>query len=858
MPNKTEDPIAASTAEATPAAEAAPAAEATPAAEAAPAAEATPAAEAAPAAEAEPAVEAAPTAEDYGASNITVLEGLEAVRTRPAMYIGSTGPSGLHHLVYEVVDNSIDEALAGFCDSVLVVLHEDGSCSVEDNGRGIPVGSHSKFPNKSAAEVVLTVLHAGGKFDKGTYKVSGGLHGVGVSCVNALSEWLVLDVWRSGRHYSQRYSRGGVPATTLDDIGPTTKRGTRIQFMPDDEIFRETTILSREILGRRLQELAFLNSGVAITLDDRREEIQETFQYDGGLRSFVEHLNQARSALHKDVIYLSGEKDDVIVEVALQWTSSYSETINSFVNNINTIDGGTHVSGLKASLTRTINSYSQEKNLLKSNKGESISGDDIREGLTCVLSVKIPEPQFEGQTKGKLGNSEVKGIVESIVNEHLDAYLQENPRISKSIISKAVEASRAREAARRARDLARRKSALEGGDLPGKLADCQEKDPARCELYLVEGDSAGGSAKQGRDRRYQAILPLRGKILNVEKARFDRMLANEEIRTIISALGTGIGPDFNPEKLRYSRIIIMTDADVDGSHIRTLLLTFFFRQMHALVKDGHLYIAQPPLYKVKRGKKERYLKDDTALEEFLLSQGGRSLSVTDASGRRLSGEDLQETVEDIRRYSRRLLSTSRRRVPEVVDAWYGLGGHQIDFTDRAAVEAMIARLREALAELDSNLHITTISVADADESGVHRLEIYTLRDGEERKTILGPIPEEAANFAVLLDKLTESLPLPAMVTGINTPIRGWRLLLDMILTGARKGYEIQRYKGLGEMNPDQLWETTMDPERRSLLQVAMENPPQADQIFSILMGDAVDPRRRFIQNNALNVRNLDI
>ena len=791
---------------------------------------------------------------EYGASSITVLEGLKAVRTRPAMYIGSTGPSGLHHLVYEVVDNSIDEALAGHCDHVVVTIHDDGSCSVEDNGRGIPVDNHPKL-NRPAAEVVLTVLHAGGKFDKGSYKVSGGLHGVGVSCVNALSEWLILHVWRDGQHHSQRYARG-VPVEDLKCVGKTDKRGTLIQFYPDDEIFQETVVFSRDVLSRRLQELAFLNPGLTIDLNDERDDSKIKYQYEGGIRTFVEHLNKARTALHEKVVYVSGARDGVEVDIAMQWTSSYSETTNSFVNNINTRDGGTHVSGFKAGLTRTVNTYASEMGLFKANKGETVSGDDIREGVTCVISVKVPEPQFEGQTKGKLGNSEVKGIVDSIFSEQLSHYLQENPKTAKTIIGKAIEASRARDAARRARDLARRKSALEGGELPGKLADCQEKDPSLCELYLVEGDSAGGSAKQGRDRKYQAILPLRGKILNVEKSRFDRMLANEEIRTIISALGTGIGPEFSVEKLRYHRIILMTDADVDGSHIRTLLLTFFFRQMKQLVEGGHLYIAQPPLYKVKRGKKEQYLKDHTALEDFLLDRGVRSLMITDVNDRQVQGEEIQEAVEQIRRFSRRLVDGGRRRLPEVMDLWYGLGGHRVDHSDKAAVTQAADLLKATLEERADNLHVLEMVVSE--ELGKHSLSIRTLRDGEERETQISELPVEAEVFKSLLHRLDELIPLPVQIGGRPEPIFGWYALLRILMESARKGYEIQRYKGLGEMNPDQLWETTMDPENRAMLQVQVDNTVTADQMFSVLMGDAVDPRRNFIQTNALNVRNLDI
>jgi DNA gyrase subunit B len=801
--------------------------------------------------------EGTPEGQEYNQDSIQVLEGLDAVRKRPAMYIGSTGSSGLHHLVYEVVDNSIDEALAGYCDTIFVQLHDDGSCSVEDNGRGIPTEMHSKFPDKSAAEIVLTVLHAGGKFDKGTYKVSGGLHGVGVSCVNALSEWVTLDIWRQGHHHSQRYARG-VPTTPLVAGKDTEKRGTRVRFMPDEDIFTETTVLSRDILARRLQELAFLNPGLTITLRDERDDVTEVFSYDGGIRSFVEHLNQARSSLHPEVVFVSGERDGVVAEVALQWTGSYSSTILSFVNNINTVDGGTHVSGFKSALTRTVNAYALDKGLLKAHKNEGIGGDDIREGLTCVVSVKVPEPQFEGQTKGKLGNSEVKGLVEGIVAEHLSAFLDEHPRTSKSIILKAVEASRAREAARRARDLSRRKSALEGSDLPGKLSDCQEKDPAQCELYLVEGDSAGGSAKQGRDRRYQAILPLRGKILNVEKARFDRMLANEEIRTIISALGAGIGPDFDAKKLRYHRLIIMTDADVDGSHIRTLLLTFFFRQMPALINGGHLYIAQPPLYKIKRGKKEHYLKDDAQLEEFLLSRGLRSLVLQNTSGEQIQSEVLSEQLNRLRRYSRRLDAVSRRFVPEVMDAWYGMNGHNAPYGDAQALQKMSEGLRPALESIAPNLHLTDLQTTGPDEDGIHRLEVVTLRDGSERQTVLSPLPEESAKFRQLVTELSAALPLPMTLMGSGRSIFGWRQLLQVVLQSARKGYEIQRYKGLGEMNADQLWETTMDPSRRTLVKVDVNNQGSADEIFSVLMGDAVDPRRNFIQNNALNVRNLDV
>ena len=798
----------------------------------------------------------------YDASSITVLEGLEAVRKRPAMYIGSTGPMGLHHLVYEVVDNSVDEALAGYCTQVDVVIHEDGSLSVTDNGRGIPVDIHPT-EGKPAAEVALTVLHAGGKFDKGSYKVSGGLHGVGVSCVNALSEWLELDVFRDGVHHQQRYQRGD-PDAPLAAVGDSDRRGTRIRFMPDPDIFTETTNFSFDVLSKRLQELAFLNPGLTIRISDRRDDIAKEFMYEGGIRSFVLHLNEARTALHPDTIYVRGGREGVEAELALQWTSSYAETICSFANNINTVEGGTHVSGLRAGLTRTVNNYASTQGLLKANKGETLGGDDIREGLTCVCSVKISEPQFEGQTKTKLGNSEVKGLVESIVGEQLGYFLDENPTVAKIIVGKALDASRARDAARKARDLARRKSALEGGDLPGKLADCQERVAERCELYLVEGDSAGGSAKQGRDRKYQAILPLRGKILNVEKARFDRMLSNEEIRTIISALGSGIGADFDTEKLRYGRIIIMTDADVDGSHIRTLLLTFFFRQMNTLVTQGHLYIAQPPLYKVKRGKTERYLKDDNALEEFLAGQAVRSLQLHTASGSVLEGDVVAAQFEHVRRYVGMVDRMNRRILPEVLDAWYAIGGHRLGELDDGQLAEVVQKLRAQLAAASAELHITSIDV-DRGEATEDRpapatvVRVYTLRNGEERRSDLtvGAL-DSASALDRLADGLARSLTLPIKMGADGAPIHSWRVFKEIVLEGARRGYDIQRYKGLGEMNPDQLWETTMDPERRTLIQVKVDDAVQADHIFSVLMGDAVDPRRTFIQDNALNVRNLDV
>jgi DNA gyrase subunit B len=793
---------------------------------------------------------------EYDASSITVLEGLEAVRLRPAMYIGSTGPNGLHHLVYEVVDNSIDEALAGECTKVIVILDEDGSCSVEDDGRGIPVAMHPT-EGRPACEVALTTLHAGGKFDKDSYKVSGGLHGVGVSCVNALSEWLKLDIFRNGKHYHQGFTRGDV-MTKLEVRGETPgKRGTKVTFLPDADIFKETVNFSYEVLHTRLQELAFLNPGLMIILDDRRDDRKEEMCYEGGIEEYVKLLNEARPGLHNDVICINGHREGVDVELAMQWTTSYSENLASFTNNIRTVEGGTHVSGFKSALTRTINTFASSKKMIRTDKGESISGDDIREGLTVVLSVKVPEPQFEGQTKTKLGNSEVKGLVESLVSEQLGYFLAENPGVSRSIVSKAVDAGRVRDAARKARDLARRKSALEGSDLPGKLADCQEKDPSKCEIYLVEGDSAGGSAKQGRDRKYQAILPLRGKILNVEKARMDRMLGNQEILTMISALGCSVGMDFNVEKLRYDRIIIMTDADVDGSHIRTLLLTFFFRQMQSLVSEGHLYIAQPPLYKVKRGKKERYLKDDAALDAFLLEQGVKALTMFTASDTQITGEEAFAMLGKIQTYVGRLERAERRVLPDVGDAWYGLGGHLLDVKDKAAMEKASVGIREALELSSPNLHIPNIEVVFDEDLGSYSVIVVTLRDGEERHSRLGHTPSSDGMKDLVLE-LSTLLALPIRLQEGGPEIHSWSSLLSTIMEKARKGYEIQRYKGLGEMNPDQLWDTTMNPETRTLLRVEVENMTRADHIFSVLMGDAVDPRRSFIQDNALNVRNLDV
>lgn len=798
---------------------------------------------------------------EYGASSIQILEGLEAVRKRPGMYIGSTGPRGLHHLVYEVVDNSIDEAMAGHADTVSVVIHQDGSLSVLDNGRGIPVDLHPET-GRPAAEVVMTVLHAGGKFDKGSYKVSGGLHGVGVSCVNFLSEWLKLDIWRDGKHYRMAFARG-VPTADLQEVGTAPevngapKRGTRVHFQADGEIFKETLEFSYDKLADRLRELAFLNPGVTITIRDERDDLQDSFRYDGGLDSFVEYMNVGRTPLHEAPIRVQGERDGVQVDLAMQWTTAYSETLSSFVNNINTIEGGTHVSGLKAALTRTLNGYAQQGNLLKGNKGENLGGDDIREGLTAVLSVRIPEPQFEGQTKTKLGNSEVKGLVEGITAEVLGYFLDENPNVAKLIIGKAIESSRAREAARRARDLARRKSPLEGGDLPGKLADCQEKDAEKCEIYLVEGDSAGGSAKQGRDRKYQAILPLRGKILNVEKARFDKMLASNEIRTIISALGCGIGPEFNPEKLRYGRVIIMTDADVDGSHIRTLLLTFFYRQMPELVVNGHLYIAQPPLYRVKKGRSARYLKDEGAMRDFFFEEAVRTVYIHPAEGdeAQLADEGVRQLVATLETYRDRVERLERRYPPDVLDAWFQV-------TQGGAVEGELleagARLKAHLAEHRPDYRITSMEVEDEEDElvvtfvhlGDEKLVRFRRHQGVEDNRSLGDAWRTMSALA--------PLPLHLKVGNRERTVHTWLDLHDGLLDMGQRGWDVQRYKGLGEMNPEQLWETTMDPENRTLQVIEVDDVLAADTMFTILMGDAVEPRRDFIHQNALSVRNLDV
>jgi DNA gyrase subunit B len=788
---------------------------------------------------------------DYSADSIKVLEGLSAVRKRPAMYIGSTSIQGLHHLVYEVVDNSIDEALAGHCDEIKVIIHVDNSVTVTDNGRGIPVDMH-KTQKKPAAEVVMTVLHAGGKFDSDSYKVSGGLHGVGVSVVNALSSRLELEIRRDGKVYRQNYERG-VPTCELKEDGKTKRRGTRIIFWPDPEIF-ETTEVSFETLSTRLRELAFLNAGVKIEIVDERSDKSHVFHYEGGIVSFVEYLNRAKTPVHPKPILFTGAKEGVEIEIAIQYNDAYDEKIFSFANNINTHEGGTHLSGFKAALTRTMNTYASNNNLLKNMK-TAISGDDLREGMAAGISVKVPDPQFEGQTKTKLGNSEIKGYVETIMNEKLAEFLEENPPIARKILEKGIDAARAREAARKARDLTRRKGALDGLALPGKLADCQEKDPALCELYLVEGDSAGGSAKQGRERRYQAILPLKGKILNVEKARFDKMLTSNEIRTLITAMGTSIGKDdFDIAKLRYHRIIIMTDADVDGSHIRTLLLTFFYRQMEEIVTRGHLYIAQPPLYKAKRGKRELYLKDEAALQEYLLDEGVEGMTVhLEKSGKVLRGKQIIPTLRNIIEFNQHFDKMVLKGVnPEVLEIFVR-GKLQNGFADMLDLEPLAVKLRQvepaAMFQVQSDppriLYQRGNLRSYIDQKTLESLSMYEYKLLLQAYKQVEDICQNGSAFISQDDKDAEEV----------TSRQG---LLEYFFSRAKKGQYIQRYKGLGEMNPEQLWETTMDPDKRVLLQVKAEDAQAADEIFSVLMGDQVEPRREFIESNALNVSNLDV
>lgn len=800
----------------------------------------------------------------YDASKIKVLEGLEAVRRRPAMYIGSTGIHGLHQLVYEVVDNSVDEALAGFCTEVNVAIHLDGSCSVVDNGRGIPVDQH-ETEKVSAAEVVMTKLHAGGKFDSSAYKVAGGLHGVGVSCVNALSEWLKLEIRRDGQLFQQSYKRGK-PDSALKAVGKSDKQGTKVTFRPDREIF-ETIDFSFDTLSQRLRELSFLNRGLKITIEDEREKDKKhEFQYEGGIKSFVEYLNKRKEPLHTDVIYFDAVRDKVVVEVAMQWNQGYQENVFSFANNINTRDGGTHLSGFRSAITRTINKYAQEKDLLKklSNQPE---GEDVREGMTAVVSVKLPNPQFEGQTKGKLGNSEIEGIVKQVVNDRLFEYLEKETPTARKIIGKIIDAAMAREAARQARALVRRKSAMEGGGLPGKLADCQEKDPGKCELYIVEGDSAGGSAKQGRDRKFQAILPLKGKILNVEKARFDKMLASDEIRTIITALGTGIGADdFNITKLRYNRIILLADADVDGSHIRTLLLTFFYRQLPLLVEGGNLYIGQPPLYRVKKGKSEKYLKDDTALEDYLIDLGvGEMKIVSKGAKKELSGKALAKLTKQLIKYGKILDLLKHKLDSRIVDGLVVASQltPQMLSGKKEKIDLELDAIAGYLSKTYPDLTDFNVDISDDPEHRASKIVYQTTWNGFPRETVVDTEFLGSAEVKELrnLNKSfadAGSPPFEIVDEEKKDSAASLHKVKDYVLEEGKKGQDIQRYKGLGEMNPEQLWATTLNPETRRLLQVKVDDAVEADNIFTVLMGDQVEPRREFIEKNALNVRNLDI
>jgi DNA gyrase subunit B len=795
--------------------------------------------------------------EVYDSSSIKVLEGLEAVRLRPAMYIGSVTENGLHHLVYEVVDNSVDEALAGFCDTVNVTIHIDNSLTVVDNGRGIPVDMHEE-EGISAAEVVMTKLHAGGKFDSKSYKVSGGLHGVGVSCVNALSEVLQLEIWRDGYTWEQEYKKG-VPTAPLAKAGKSKKTGTKITFKPDSTIMTAVEF-NYDTLAQRLRELAFLNKGLTITLTDERVDPvkQSEFHYSGGIAEFIRHLNRGKSVLHEKPIYFEGERELngglLSTEVALQYNDGYSENVFSFANNINTVDGGSHLSGFRSALTRTINFYGQQAGLFKDVK-ENLTGDDVREGLTAVVSVKLPQPQFEGQTKGKL-NSDIQGFVVQFVNEKLGEYFDKNPAVMRKIVGKAIDAARAREAARKARDLTRRKGALDSGGLPGKLSDCQEKDPERCELFLVEGESAGGTAKSGRDRRYQAILPLKGKILNVEKARYDKMLGHEEIRSMITAIGTGIGlTDFDVTKLRYHKIIIMTDADVDGSHIRTLLLTFFFRHMQELIKRGNVFVAQPPLYRIKKGKSEKYIKDDKEFTREILRRATENLAVEIKGGTRLEGAELRSFLMSLDEYQQMFRRVERKmrdsRVVEVLANVEHKLDTKADFHEKANLEPVLAALTAAKVEakLEREEEHEAWKVEYLDPTKGTRIigqDLVLQPEYRRMRTIARQVAKfNQPPFTVIRETKQESKP-------------DWRELLEHVKSEGMREVSIQRYKGLGEMNAEQLWSTTMNAETRTLLKVDLQDLAETENIFSTLMGEDVESRRKFIEENALDVRNLDV
>ena len=859
---------------------------------------------------------------EYDSSNIKILEGLEAVRKRPAMYIGGTGIDGLHHLIFELVDNSVDEAISGYCKEVEVIIHIDGTVTVSDDGRGIPVGMH-KDRNVSAAEVVMTVLHAGGKFDKDTYKVSSGLHGVGVSVVNALSETLQLEIKREGKTHTQSYLRGK-PVSRLEVIGETNISGTKIRFKADSEIFEDLNFRF-EILSNRLRELAFLNKGLKIHIHDERDGKDNEFYFEGGIVSFIEYLGKNKKVLHPAPIYIERMKDDCDLQVAIQYNDSYGEEIFTFVNNVNTRDGGTHLSGFRSALTRTINSYATQNNMLK-NTGINLIGDDVREGLILVLSIKIPDPQFEGQTKGKLGNTEVKGVVEQIVNEKLGQFFEEQPVTAKKIVSKVISAAQAREAAKKAKDLVRRKNALEVSSLPGKLADCSEKDPELSELYIVEGDSAGGSAKQGRNRQFQAILPMRGKILNVEKARADKMIANQEIRTLITALGTGIGSDFKLEKLRYHKVVIMTDADVDGAHIRTLLLTFFFRQMPQIIENGYLYIAQPPLYKIKKGKKENYLKDEKLLFKFLIDQGTEKLEIsTNRNGQKISGIDLKILIDNLYKFEECFNQVIKNNIPKAfLNVLINLNLDRNDFDKLEYVIAAAIQILDGLIDEDNktkfeyknnylNVPIKLNKSITIEAEKKERLKEFLIEIDEKKKdysivktthqfdkvdlnkelkdvalsiqfdsdsktySVVFSGSNNGRDFEINLNiefiesviiqniieiykpiKATDHPPFVLHNNGESISVDSKHGLLEAVLEMAKKGIYIQRYKGLGEMNPEQLWETTMDPKVRVLLQVRADDLVSSEDLFTTLMGEEVDPRREFIQKNALQAKNLDV
>ena len=805
--------------------------------------------------------------DDYGVDNIKVLEGLDAVRKRPGMYIGDTSERGYHHLVFEVLDNAIDESMAGFCDAIHVTIHVNGSVTIEDNGRGIPTNIHPT-EGISGVEVVLTKLHAGGKFENKAYKVSGGLHGVGVSVVNALSERLSVEVKREGAVFFQEFEKG-VPQAPLKEIGTTKKRGTRVTFSPDPEVFPGVAGFAYDILSSRFRELAFLNAGVRILFKDERVGKNQEFFYEGGIKSFVEHLNKTKQALFPEPMFFSDERDGVTLEVSLQYNDGYAESVYSFANNINTIEGGTHLAGFRTALTRCVNSYATSNGLIKSAK-DNLQGDDVREGLAAVISVKLPEPQFEGQTKTKLGNNEIKGLVESMLGEKLSVYLEENPSIAKIVVGKAVDAQRARDAARRARELVRRKGALDSMALPGKLADCQNEDPEVSEIYLVEGDSAGGSAKQGRDRENQAILPLKGKILNVEKARFDKMLAFEEIRTIITALGCGIGKDdFNIEKLRYHKVVIMTDADVDGSHIRTLLLTFFFRQMPELIERGYLYIAQPPLYRIKKGKQENYLHDEKAFDAFVINAGSEGSIVKGKNGDlTLKGQELEKFLGELNK-AVSILNVLASNEPgrRVVAAFAADASFSKEtLSDKRSLEKAVKEATERMTGHYPEFKVLQVEYLEDKEHGVFN-PVFMLEDNNEQYrhsiTFDLTVSEDFLALQAIMTKAA-SVGAPPYTLESESGKSGAQELNNVfeireaILERGRSGVTITRFKGLGEMNPEQLWETTLDPEHRSMLQVRIDDLVEADSLFTLLMGDSVEPRRDFIEENALKVRNLDV